>query len=106
VKWFPTKSIVFNYAQPFSSFVNQLTQIGRSINYCLFFVYVFSFYIFFNLRVFPRSSKVKLAPSLKVLLGFNLRVKNPFSLFKGDVGFESSGPLIESLDLLSCEFSV
>ena len=59
-----------------------------------------------NLSILPRSSKVELSSSFKLLLSFNGRVKDPFSLGKRDVGSHGFSSLIESFKFLFCKLSV
>ena len=70
------------------------------------FLLIFSLDHLSDLLVFPRSSQVQLAPSLKLRLSLNPWIEDPFPVLKRNVGAKGSRSLVEGLDFFSSELPV
>lgn len=81
----PSESVFINDTQLLSSFVDQFAQFFWTKHYALFLMNVFSLDNFSDLGILPRCIQVKLTSSLEFLLGFNVRIENPFSLLERNI---------------------
>lgn len=61
---------------------------------------------FSNLFVFPRSSEVEFTSAVEFLLGFDVRIVDPFPVAKFVTRSHGSCSLVEDFDFLIREFAV